>query len=80
MGLAGEQKQHRAVGIADDLAQPLRIMEEQRGTLVGGEAAGEADDQQVGVARIDELQHAVEVGGRALVAQVLLADAAAHQL
>jgi hypothetical protein len=78
--LAGEQEEHRPAGLRDDLGQPFRVLEEQRGALVGGEAAGETDGQDVRVFGIGELEQAVEVGRRALVAQVLFADAVADQL
>ena len=50
------------------------------GALVGGEAAREADGEHVRVDRIGELQQAVEVRLAAVVAEVLLADAVAHQV
>ena len=49
MRLAREDDLHRAVGVVEQPRQPLGIAEEQRRALVGGEAAGEADGQRVGV-------------------------------
>ena len=62
VGLAGEQEEHRATGLRDDFAEPRRVLEDQRGAFVGGEAAGETDGQDVRVFGIDEFEQAVEVG------------------
>jgi hypothetical protein len=62
MGLAGKEEEHRAIGLADDSAQPFRILEEQGGALVGGEAAGETDGQDIRVIGIGEFEQAVEMG------------------
>jgi hypothetical protein len=78
--LAGEDEQHRALRVGNDLAQPVEVVEQQRGALVGGEAAGEADGQHRRIGRVGAAQDAVEVGLRALVAQVLLAHPAVHQV
>ncbi len=67
VGLAGEDQQHRALGIVDQARQAFRIREQQGGPLVGGEAAGEADGEDIGLvgremagqALDDRLGHAV---------------------
>ena len=69
MCLAGKQEDDRTVGIVDYLAETLQVGEEQMRTLVGGEAAAEADDECVGIEVLDELDHTLRV---ALVLQPCL--------
>ena len=45
--LAGEDELHRALGVVDDGVELVEVAEQQRGTLVGREAAGESDGQHV---------------------------------
>ena len=73
--LAGENEQHRPVGIVDDLAHPVHVFEHQRGALVGREAAREADGQHVGIEWIGVLEHALQVRLGTMIAQVLLGNA-----
>ncbi len=47
--LAGQDQLHRAQRIREQAAQPLGIVEQQVGALVGGEAAGKAEGQNVRV-------------------------------
>ncbi len=47
--LTGEEELHGIVGVVDNLRQAFEIGEEQVGALVGGKAAGEANDERVGV-------------------------------
>ena len=49
VGLAGEHELHRPVGVEQQRPQPVGLRQQQRGPLVGGEAAGEADRQRVRV-------------------------------
>ena len=66
--------------VADQLPEPVQVLEQQRGALVGGEAAGEADGQHVGIDRVGVLEQPVQVRLRAAVAEVLARDAEAHQV
>ena len=79
MGLAGEKEEHRPFRV-ETICQPFGILEEQGGALVGGEAAGEANGQDVGFLRVGQFEEAVEVGRRPLVASVVFADAGADQV
>ena len=63
MRLAGEQEQHRALRVAENFAQPVEVFEQQRGALVGGEAAREADGEHV---RIDLDRRSAAAGPGAL--------------
>ena len=47
MGLAGEQKIDRPVVVDRNLTEPLDIVEDQIGTLVGGEPTGKADGEDL---------------------------------
>jgi hypothetical protein len=47
VGLAGQDELHRRPRAVDDFQQPLGIVQQQVGALVGGEAPGEADRQHV---------------------------------
>jgi hypothetical protein len=47
MGLAGKEELHGTLGIVDHGRQSLDIGENQVGSLVGGEAAREADGQGI---------------------------------
>ena len=49
MRLAGEDDLHRAAAGVQDAHQPLRVVEDQLGPLVAGEAPREADRQRVGI-------------------------------
>ena len=49
MRLAGDDDLHRHVLVQQDALQPLHVAEQQRGALVGGEAARETDGERVGV-------------------------------
>ena len=55
VGLAGEDDLDGPVGGLDQLGQPLDVLEDQAGPLVGGEPAGEADGQGVQVERLRRL-------------------------
>ena len=70
--LTGEEELHGIVGVVDNLRQAFEIGEEQVGALVGGKAAGEANDERVGVDLVEQRHHA---GGIALVAQPVVAEA-----
>ena len=52
VGLAGEDELHRSLRVVDQLEQLVELAEEQVGSLVGGEAAGEADRQRAGVEHV----------------------------
>ena len=49
VGLAGEDELHRPVLVVEDARPGARGCGRQRAALVGGEAAGEADGQRLGV-------------------------------
>ena len=49
MGLAGDHDLHRHVLVQQNALQPLDVAEQQRGALVGGEAAPEPDGESVGI-------------------------------
>ena len=49
MGLAGEHELRRLVGRQEHLAQTIGLRQQQRGPLVGGETAGEADGERLRV-------------------------------
>lgn len=68
MRLAGKNEQYRALRIGKNFAQPVEIVEQQRGALVGGEAAGEADGQHRRIGRIGKPQDTFQMRLRALVA------------
>ena len=46
MGFAGDDQLHRALAVGENAEQPLRIVQQQIGTLVGGEAARKAQRQR----------------------------------
>jgi hypothetical protein len=62
VSLAGEKEEDGPVGVADDAAQDFRVVEEQRGALVGGEAPGKTDGEHIGPARVGELEQPIQVG------------------
>ena len=74
--LAGEQELHRPCGVGDDRAQPVEVGHDQEGPLVGGEAAGEADGEGVGV---EERLHLPQLVGAQAVARRLHAHPLAHE-
>src|SRR3954466_14689044 len=47
--LAGEDDLHWPTRLIPDFVEPVRVAEQQRGSLVSGEAAGKADRQRLGV-------------------------------
>ena len=60
--LPAKMNLHRPVLVVEDRGQPVEVAEDQRAALVGGEAAGEADGQRVG---IEHFVGAGDLGGRA---------------
>ncbi len=80
MRLAGEQEHDGTLRIADDLAQPVEIVEQQRRALVLREAPPEADRQHVGVVGIGPLEQPVEVRFAAVVAEMLDPHAMADEM
>ena len=54
VGLAGEDDAHGLGRIGEQLGQPGRILEEERGALVGREAAREADPERLLVQSVQE--------------------------
>jgi len=80
MCLAGENEQDRVLFVAEDLAQPVEILEQQRRAFVRGKAAREADGEHVRIDRIGAVQQAVEVGLGTAVAEMLARYAVAHQV
>ena len=76
MGLAGEDDLHRPVLVVEDRRQPVEVAEDQRAALVGGEAAGEADGQRLG---IEHLVGAGDLGRRGAAALELLLEPAAGE-
>ena len=74
VGLAGEDELDRLVGVFEQLLKAIGVAQQQRAAFVGGEAAGEADGQRLGIEHL--------VGGCELVigcaaANELLAQASA---
>ncbi len=57
MGFAGEDELYRELLVVDDLRQTLQVGEEKMSALVGGEAAGKADNQCVGIDFVDNLHN-----------------------
>ncbi len=49
MSLAGEDDLDRTIGVGEDRLEPRYVVEEQRRPLVGGEAAGKADGEPLGM-------------------------------
>src|SRR5690606_26613158 len=49
MGLAGEHELHRSLEVREDRAEAIRVAEDERRALVGGETPSEADRERVGV-------------------------------
>ena len=49
MSLAGEHEMNRAGRVIEEMAEPVRVPEQQCRPLVRCETTGEADDQGVGV-------------------------------
>ena len=49
MGLAGVDDLHRTVLVAHNTGQPVHVMKQEPGALVGGKAARKADRQGIGV-------------------------------
>ena len=49
MGLAGEDKLHRALRIGQQAKQPLRVVQQQVRPFVGRESARKAQCQRVGI-------------------------------
>ena len=49
MGLAGDDDLHRQVLVQQNAFEPIHVAEQQRGALVGGEAAREPDGESVGI-------------------------------
>ena len=47
MGLAGEDELDRALLVLGEFHDVVELLEDQRGALVGGEAAGETDGERV---------------------------------
>ena len=64
MGLAGEDELDRAAACRGELHDVLELLENQRRAFVGGEAAGEADGQRVGIQQVVEADE-VALGERA---------------
>ena len=80
MRSTGKDQQHRTLRIANDLAQPFEVVEDERRALVRGEPAPEADRQHVRRTRVAILQQAIEVRLAAAVAEMLIADALADRV
>ena len=76
MGLAGEDELHRALGVVDHRRQAVQVGEDQVGPLVGGEAAGEADGEHVG---IEDVAGGLDGLVALAAAAALPADAAADE-
>ena len=60
VGLAGEHELHGALGVEHEPLEPLGLRQQERGPLVGGHAAGEADGERLGVERVVD---PLELGG-----------------
>ena len=71
MRLAGDDQQHAAFGVVEQARQAHRIGEQQRGALVGGEAARETDCENVGILRHEVLRVAFDQRLARAVAPVL---------
>ncbi len=72
VGLAGEHELHRPVGVEQERLEAVELLEQQRGALVGGEAAGESDREHVGIEQIvtEQVAHHLDELAPALVADV----------
>ena len=57
MGLAGDDDLHRHVLVQQNALEPLDVAEQQRGALVGGEAAREPDGESVGIEHLSRAPH-----------------------
>ena len=77
MRLSREDNLHRPVTAAQDAGETLNIGEEKIGALIGGEAASEADRQDVGVEEGVRLAQCV---GRVTVSPELSADGVTQEL
>src|SRR5258706_4971179 len=78
--LAREDEQDGSRFITENRAQPVEILEQQRGALVSREAARETHGQYVRIDRIGVAQQAVEMRFRTVVAEMLACHAMAHQM
>ena len=76
MRLAGEDELHGPILVVDDRGQAFEVAEDQRAALVGGEAAGEADGQRLGV---EHLLGAGDLGRRRAAALELASQPAAGE-
>ena len=54
MGLAGENELHGPLLVVREFHDVVELLEDQRRALVGGETAGEADGQRVGIQQLIE--------------------------
>ena len=68
--LAGEQEHHRPIRTLQNLAQPRLVVEQQRGALVGGEAARKAHHQRSHVEQRRHPSH--QVRALAIAARLML--------
>ena len=69
MGLAGEEDLQRAVLVGEERHESRDIVEEQVAALIGGDAAGEADGQRLGIEAGERL---LDLGrGDALTAELV---------
>ncbi len=66
MSFAGEYELYGELLVVDDLGQTVQIGEEQVGALIGGEAAGKAYDQRIGIDAVENAEHG---GGIALICE-----------
>ncbi len=60
------------------LREPRAIAQQQRGALVGGEAAREAEREHIGTLRIEQARDVPQLGDAQALRRVLAAHAFAH--
>ena len=78
MRLAGEQQQHRPLGIVDQAREARAVAQQQRRALVGGEAAREAEGEHVRPLRIEAARHVAQLRRAQALARVLALQPLAH--
>ena len=57
VSLTCKEEHDRTLRVVDNLAQTVQIGEQQVGTLIGGKAAAEADNEGIGVELTEQVDH-----------------------
>jgi hypothetical protein len=78
MRLAGEKEQQRTFRVVHEASQPRAILQQQRRTLVRGEATREADGERVRPIRIEMLRDVTPLRGAQSLASVLALQTLTH--